>query len=150
MCVKCPLSARECPFSSFVHREMACMETQDNVNALLHQFSSSRVSLKLCARLGSSRTRLLSVCQLGALRCNGRSFELANDSDCVWPEETSASCAQCTPGTICQGKSPTTLFKGYSYSLSGFCFFCFDHYRTFLPECFRTVTRNLIWPSKKP
>uniref|UniRef100_A0AAQ4NZZ2 Complement component C7 n=1 Tax=Gasterosteus aculeatus aculeatus TaxID=481459 RepID=A0AAQ4NZZ2_GASAC len=52
--------------------------------------------------LGSSRTRLLSVCQLGALRCNGRSFELANDSDCVWPEETSASCAQCTPGTICQ------------------------------------------------
>nr|XP_040053970.1 complement component 7b [Gasterosteus aculeatus aculeatus] len=64
--------------------------------------SQCPVSLKLCARLGSSRTRLLSVCQLGALRCNGRSFELANDSDCVWPEETSASCAQCTPGTICQ------------------------------------------------
>ncbi|XP_062414768.1 complement component 7b isoform X1 [Pungitius pungitius] len=64
--------------------------------------SQCPISLKLCARLGSSRTRLLSVCQLGALQCNGRSFELANDIDCVWPEETSTSCTHCKPGTICQ------------------------------------------------
>uniref|UniRef100_A0A8C2WZY2 Complement component C7 n=1 Tax=Cyclopterus lumpus TaxID=8103 RepID=A0A8C2WZY2_CYCLU len=57
-------------------------------------------SLQLCARLGSSRARLLSVCQLGALQCLGRSFELA--SDCDWPEETPTSCANCQPGTICQ------------------------------------------------
>lgn len=59
-------------------------------------------SLQLCARLDSSRTRLLSVCQLGALRCMGRSFTLASDSDCEWPVETSTSCEDCKPGTVCQ------------------------------------------------
>ncbi|XP_041666399.1 complement component 7b isoform X2 [Cheilinus undulatus] len=57
-------------------------------------------SLRLCARLGSSQTRLLSMCQLGALRCMGRSFTLAADSECNWPEET--SCKNCEPGTVCQ------------------------------------------------
>uniref|UniRef100_A0A8C4NZI6 Complement component C7 n=1 Tax=Dicentrarchus labrax TaxID=13489 RepID=A0A8C4NZI6_DICLA len=60
-------------------------------------------SLQLCARLGSSRTRLLGVCQLGALKCMGRSFTLASDSDCNWPDQTSTSCEDCKPGTICQG-----------------------------------------------
>ncbi|XP_049460930.1 complement component 7b [Epinephelus fuscoguttatus] len=59
-------------------------------------------SLELCARVSSSQSRLLSVCQLGALRCMGRSFELANEGDCDWPEETSTSCKDCTPGTVCQ------------------------------------------------
>ncbi|XP_044030060.1 complement component 7b isoform X4 [Siniperca chuatsi] len=59
-------------------------------------------SLQLCARLGSSRTRLLGVCQLGALQCMGRSFTLASHSDCDWPVETSTSCEDCEPGTICQ------------------------------------------------
>lgn len=57
-------------------------------------------SLQLCARLGSTPPRLLGVCQLGALRCMGRSLTLASDSDCNWPEET--SCEDCKPGTICQ------------------------------------------------
>ncbi|XP_035040005.2 complement component C7 [Hippoglossus stenolepis] len=49
-------------------------------------------SLQLCARLGSTQTpRLLSVCQLGALRCAGRSFTLTSDADCKWPEETLTS-----------------------------------------------------------
>ncbi|TNN49358.1 Complement component C7 [Liparis tanakae] len=56
-------------------------------------------SLPACARLGSSRARLLSVCQLGALRCLGRSFQLA--SDCDWPEDTTTTCVNCRPGTIC-------------------------------------------------
>lgn len=60
-------------------------------------------SLLLCAKLGSSQTRLLGVCQLGALRCMGRSFTLAADVDCTWPEET--SCTDCKPGTVCQESS---------------------------------------------
>ncbi|KAF0031238.1 hypothetical protein F2P81_015793 [Scophthalmus maximus] len=59
-------------------------------------------SLQLCARLGSSQTRLLGVCQLGALQCVGRSFTLTNDSDCKWPEATFTSCEDCEPGTVCQ------------------------------------------------
>nr|XP_046230768.1 complement component 7b [Scatophagus argus] len=59
-------------------------------------------SLQLCARLSSSQTRLLGVCQLGALQCMGRSFTLASDSECNWPEETSTSCEDCKPGTVCQ------------------------------------------------
>lgn len=69
--------------------------------------SSFRTSLELCARLGSSQPRLLGVCQLGALQCLGRSFTLANDSDCNWPEET--TCDDCKPGTICQGESAGLL-----------------------------------------
>ncbi|XP_060917376.1 complement component 7b [Labrus mixtus] len=57
-------------------------------------------SLQLCARLSSSQTRLLGVCQLGALQCMGRSFTLVSDSECNWPEET--SCTDCKPGTVCQ------------------------------------------------
>ncbi|XP_026195644.1 complement component C7 [Anabas testudineus] len=59
-------------------------------------------SLQVCAKLSSSQMRLLSVCQLGALQCVGRSFTLASDSDCVWPRETFTSCENCKPGTICQ------------------------------------------------
>ncbi|KAG7240860.1 hypothetical protein INR49_023434, partial [Caranx melampygus] len=59
-------------------------------------------SLQLCARLSSQQPRLLSVCKLGALRCIGRSFTLASDSDCNWPEETFTSCTGCSPGTVCQ------------------------------------------------
>ncbi|XP_041815757.1 complement component 7b [Chelmon rostratus] len=59
-------------------------------------------SLQLCAKLGSSQTRLLEVCQLGALRCMGRTFTLAGDSECDWPDKTSTSCEDCHPGTICQ------------------------------------------------
>uniref|UniRef100_A0A3Q3KJ54 Complement component C7 n=1 Tax=Mastacembelus armatus TaxID=205130 RepID=A0A3Q3KJ54_9TELE len=49
-------------------------------------------SLQLCARLSTSQTRLLGVCQLGALQCVGRTFTLVSDSDCTWPEETFTSC----------------------------------------------------------
>ncbi|XP_059214454.1 complement component 7b [Centropristis striata] len=58
-------------------------------------------SLQLCATMGT-RTRLLSVCQLGALRCMGRSVELATNSNCDWPAETFTSCENCKPGTVCQ------------------------------------------------
>uniref|UniRef100_A0A8D0AH51 Complement component C7 n=1 Tax=Sander lucioperca TaxID=283035 RepID=A0A8D0AH51_SANLU len=64
--------------------------------------SQCSTSLQLCAKFGSSRARLLSVCQLGALQCMGRSFVLVNDRDCAWPEETVTSCVDCKPGTICQ------------------------------------------------
>uniref|UniRef100_A0A3P8TNR8 Complement component C7 n=1 Tax=Amphiprion percula TaxID=161767 RepID=A0A3P8TNR8_AMPPE len=59
-------------------------------------------SLQLCARLGSSQPHLLGVCQLGALRCMGRSFTLAGNSDCKWPDEAFTSCEACKPGTVCQ------------------------------------------------
>uniref|UniRef100_A0A665WPA0 Complement component 7b n=1 Tax=Echeneis naucrates TaxID=173247 RepID=A0A665WPA0_ECHNA len=61
-------------------------------------------SLQLCARLSSSQSRLISVCQLGALRCLGRSFTLASHSDCNWPAETFTSCEACKPGTVCQAR----------------------------------------------
>ncbi|TDH01819.1 hypothetical protein EPR50_G00166590 [Perca flavescens] len=64
--------------------------------------SQCSTSLQLCAKLGSSKARLLSVCQLGALRCMGRSFALVSDGDCAWPEETVTSCVDCKPGTICR------------------------------------------------
>lgn len=63
---------------------------------------SCAASVQLCAQLGSGRPRLMEVCQLGALRCQGRSFTLAMDSDCNWPEEASTSCDDCKPGTVCQ------------------------------------------------
>ncbi|XP_034565495.1 complement component C7 [Notolabrus celidotus] len=69
-------------------------------------------SLPLCARLDSSRTRLLGVCQLGALRCIGRNFTLAGDSDCTWPEET--ACSDCKPGTVCQESSGRCECKSMS------------------------------------
>ncbi|XP_054612898.1 complement component 7b isoform X2 [Dunckerocampus dactyliophorus] len=53
----------------------------------------------------SSPPRVLGVCQLGALRCLGRSFTLVNDSECNWPEETSTSCEHCKPGTKCHAGS---------------------------------------------
>ncbi|KAM3599478.1 uncharacterized protein V6R79_006527 [Siganus canaliculatus] len=59
-------------------------------------------TLQLCARLTSSQSRVLGVCQLGALQCLGRSFTLASDSDCDWPDETFTSCENCKPGTVCQ------------------------------------------------
>lgn len=58
-----------------------------------------QTSLQLCSKVSSSRPRLLSVCQLGALRCLGRGFTLTNDSECQWPEAT--SCSSCGPGTAC-------------------------------------------------
>ncbi|CAN9504778.1 unnamed protein product [Ophioblennius macclurei] len=60
-------------------------------------------SLQLCTRFGSGPTRLLGLCQLGALRCAGRNFTLASDGDCDWPEETFTSCEDCKPGTKCEG-----------------------------------------------
>ncbi|KAE8284817.1 Complement component C7 Precursor [Larimichthys crocea] len=71
-------------------------------------------SLQLCARLGSSRTRLLGVCQLGALQCIGRSFTLANDNDCGWPDKASISCDDCTPGTICQDSTRKCICQNVS------------------------------------
>nr|AXB74599.1 complement component 7 [Planiliza haematocheilus] len=59
-------------------------------------------SLQLCVRLGSSQTRVLGVCQLGALQCMGRSFTLASDSDCDRPEKAFTACKDCQPGTTCE------------------------------------------------
>ncbi|KAM4528425.1 complement component C7 [Odontesthes bonariensis] len=60
-------------------------------------------SLQLCVRLTpQQRPRLLGVCQLGALRCLGRSLTWTGDGDCDWSEETFTSCEDCQPGTICQ------------------------------------------------
>ncbi|XP_077398784.1 complement component C7-like [Vanacampus margaritifer] len=62
-------------------------------------------SLELCARLSSSQPRVLGVCQLGALRCLGRSFTLVNDSECDWPTGTTSG-TKCQPGSCqCQNAS---------------------------------------------
>ncbi|XP_056147148.1 complement component 7b [Lampris incognitus] len=58
-------------------------------------------SLQLCARLGPSRTRLLGLCQVGALQCLGRRLTLASDGDCDWPANT-ATCETCSPGETCR------------------------------------------------
>uniref|UniRef100_UPI003AB0E57B complement component 7b n=1 Tax=Centroberyx gerrardi TaxID=166262 RepID=UPI003AB0E57B len=77
-------------------------ETVGKTQCVCKMPNQCQASLQLCARPGSGQTRLLGVCQLGALRCLGRSFTLANDSDCDWPEETFTSCQNCKPGEICQ------------------------------------------------
>lgn len=108
--------------------------------------SSFRTSLQLCARLGSSQTRLLGVCQLGALQCAGRKFTLAIDSECNWPEETFESCKDCKPGTNCQGESAGPLLKDNCYLIQyGFYFGSFQRTVSlgvsprvcplFLPDC---------------
>ncbi|KAK7895738.1 hypothetical protein WMY93_021063 [Mugilogobius chulae] len=58
-------------------------------------------SLLLCADLGPLK-RALGVCQLGALRCLGRSFSLLTDEQCSWEEP---SCESCGPGTRCDESS---------------------------------------------
>lgn len=63
--------------------------------------SECQPSLQLCARLPGGRIRLLSVCQLGALQCQGRPFMIANDSDCVWTNPQFTSCPNCKPGERC-------------------------------------------------
>lgn len=83
-----------------------------------------RTSLQLCAKLGSSQFRVLGVCQLGALQCMGRSFTLASDSDCNWPDETSTSCEDCKPGTVCQGESVGPFVKDDSYLLQLWFYLC--------------------------
>ncbi|XP_057674287.1 complement component 7b isoform X1 [Corythoichthys intestinalis] len=62
-------------------------------------------SLELCARVTSSQSRVLGVCQLGALRCLGRNFTLVNDSECDWSKETKPG-AKCQAGSCqCQNAS---------------------------------------------
>lgn len=109
VCVRCHSSAREYDFLSLMLHDTegnACSEVykKKKNEASFHVLSSFRTSLQLCAKLGSSQTRLLEVCQLGALRCMGRTFTLAGDSECDWPDKTSTSCEDCHPGTICQGE----------------------------------------------
>ncbi|XP_068191492.1 complement component 7b [Antennarius striatus] len=77
-------------------------ETVGKAGCVCMSPSQCTIALELCARLGSSRTRLLSACQLGALQCLGRVFTLASDSECEWADKTSTSCQDCKPGTICQ------------------------------------------------
>ncbi|XP_019739092.1 complement component C7 isoform X2 [Hippocampus comes] len=65
-------------------------------------------SLELCARVSSGQPRVLGVCQLGALRCLGRSFTLVNDNECDWPEGNNTSgtkCQQLAGGCQCQNPS---------------------------------------------
>ncbi|XP_069017043.1 complement component 7b [Embiotoca jacksoni] len=71
-------------------------------------------SLQLCARLGSTQARLLGVCQLGALQCLGRSFTLATDSDCNWPEEAFTSCEDCKLGTTCHESTKKCICQNVS------------------------------------
>lgn len=58
-------------------------------------------SLRLCADLGVFK-RVLGVCQLGALRCLGRSVTLLSNEHCTWEEP---SCRDCEPGTKCEESS---------------------------------------------
>ncbi|CAB1455492.1 unnamed protein product [Pleuronectes platessa] len=68
--------------------------------------SECSTSLLLCAGLVSTQTpRLLSLCQLGALRCIGRSFVLNTDTDCRWPPPIFTSYGDCLPGTVCHSSA---------------------------------------------
>ncbi len=122
MCVKCQFSACEYDFLSlflnYTHGNTWSIKSTKKLKyCIFYKLFSFRTSLQLCARLGSSRTRLLGVCQLGALQCMGRNFVLARDSDCVWPAETFTSCEDCKPGTICQGESAGHTLKDTFYLL---------------------------------
>lgn len=129
MCVRCQFSACEYEFDhyfSITHREIPGLMFKRK-NYMLHlsiYYLLFRTSLQLCAKLGSSQSRVLGVCQLGALQCMGRSFTLASDSDCHWPDETSTSCEDCKPGTVCQGESVGPFVKDDSYLLQLWFYFC--------------------------
>ncbi|KAG7272430.1 hypothetical protein CRUP_013184, partial [Coryphaenoides rupestris] len=79
-------------------------ETQRRAECVCRMPFECPPSLPACGRLASSnRTRVLSVCQLGALRCLGRGFSLADGAECVWPAGAATpSCPACTPGQTCQ------------------------------------------------
>ncbi|XP_066501730.1 complement component 7b [Hoplias malabaricus] len=60
-------------------------------------------SLQVCASVLSGRVDRLTVCKLGALQCQGRSFSLLLDSECEWPETKFTSCQGCQPWESCTG-----------------------------------------------
>ena len=97
----------QCPWvwlSRIIYYFCLCYQNISKMVRFSPNESSFRASLQLCIRVASQPTaRLLGVCQLGALRCLGRSFTLTSDRDCDWSEETFTSCDDCKPGTICQG-----------------------------------------------
>ncbi|KAM3874392.1 complement component C7-like [Diretmus argenteus] len=76
-------------------------ETLGKTQCVCKRPNQCLASLQLCSRIGSGQNRILSMCQLGALRCMGRSFTLTNDSACDWPNATFTSCQNCHPGETC-------------------------------------------------
>ncbi|XP_075993066.1 complement component C7-like [Genypterus blacodes] len=103
-----PLSDLRCrPWESRGEKECVCMMP-----------AQCQTSLRLCARIGSDQTRLLGVCQLGALRCLGRSFTLVDDRECDWPQETFTSCETCRPGSACDGSASKCVCQSVSQCLT--------------------------------
>ncbi|KAL2099753.1 hypothetical protein ACEWY4_004147 [Coilia grayii] len=62
-------------------------------------------SFPVCVSLRADKVSQLGVCQLGALRCLGKSFTLLNDSSCHWPKQDFTSCQDCRPWEKCEGSA---------------------------------------------
>ncbi|XP_004072355.1 complement component C7 isoform X1 [Oryzias latipes] len=53
-------------------------------------------SLDICGTLpGSGKLIPMTVCKMHALKCNKKNFEIAEYSDCVWPQRNTLNCSSC-------------------------------------------------------
>uniref|UniRef100_A0A8C9VYK7 Complement component C7 n=1 Tax=Scleropages formosus TaxID=113540 RepID=A0A8C9VYK7_SCLFO len=66
-------------------------------------------SLEVCAtNMENGRTNVLSVCKVATLQCLGRSYVLAEESACDWPEPKAMPCSACRLEEKCDGERFST------------------------------------------
>ncbi|XP_076836917.1 complement component C7-like [Brachyhypopomus gauderio] len=58
-------------------------------------------SLKVCASVRPGQANRISLCQLGALQCLGKTFSLLQYNACDWPETKFTSCQDCQTWEEC-------------------------------------------------
>uniref|UniRef100_A0A8C7TEE0 Complement component C7 n=1 Tax=Oncorhynchus mykiss TaxID=8022 RepID=A0A8C7TEE0_ONCMY len=72
-------------------------------------------SLQVCANnLENGRTNRLSVCKMHTLNCLGRSYNLAEDSACEWPTNTTSPCTDCQLWETCDGQTNQCRCKDWA------------------------------------
>ncbi|XP_033474866.2 complement component C7 [Epinephelus lanceolatus] len=63
-------------------------------------------SLEVCATAARGiKSILLNVCKMHALQCMGKSYTIADDSTCKWPERNTAGCTNCHMWETCDDQS---------------------------------------------
>ncbi|XP_029016569.1 complement component C7 [Betta splendens] len=63
-------------------------------------------SLELCSSVpGTTRSFLVTVCKMHAMRCAGRDPVVAEDGACQWPARSSAGCAACHMWETCDDQT---------------------------------------------
>ncbi|XP_068167539.1 complement component C7 [Antennarius striatus] len=63
-------------------------------------------SLEVCATFAvNKKSVLVSVCQMHALKCLGKSHIIAEDSSCTWPERNATQCTKCHMWETCNDQT---------------------------------------------